>query len=142
MEEVPEKELLRRTEGGLDYLLRKYLRVWIWSIIFGLDTTLTLTLSTHSISGKYAFEISLVLVVPTLAAALAVIMSWLYLGRYLSRGLMPLLRPTPSGRDDDLAQTTEELRYLTLAMQFAIFSVVLRALGFLIEALFGSLDRF
>ncbi len=39
---------------GLDALLRKYLRVWIWSIIFGLDTTLTLTLSTQSFA-KYSF---------------------------------------------------------------------------------------
>jgi hypothetical protein len=137
------------TDNSIDYLLRKYLRVWIWSIIFGLDTTLTLSLTTQGFIGRYTLPTSLILAMPSLASAVLVIGSWFLLAQFLVVGLVPLLWPTPNSSDEPTqtpdktsTQTKDEVRYLTYAMLTAIFAVMLRAGGFLVEVTFGSLGRF
>jgi hypothetical protein len=120
--------------NDLDNLLRKYLRVWIWSIIFTVDATLAFILSTQAFVGKYTPNNALILITPTIGAAISLIASFYCLLLFLNQGLIPILRvaePESSG-----------LRYLTLAMQFSIFAVMMRSIGFVFEAVFGSLGRF
>jgi hypothetical protein len=124
----------------LGSLFRKYVRVWIWSIIFGLNTALTLSFSTQNFLGRYNIQISSIIAIPTILAALTVIISWSFLSIYLRRSLIPLL--WLSQADESLDNNPQELRYLSVAMQFAIYAVVFRAVGVLVEAVFGSLGKY
>jgi hypothetical protein len=138
-------------KAQMDSLLRKYIRVWIWSILFGLNTTLTLSLTVQRFGDRYVAGIALVLAIPSLISAAANIFSWSYLALFLRKGLMPLLMPEPHRPEyqSDVEQYQSDVehesathtRYLYTAMLFAIFAVISRAFGFLVEATFSSLGN-
>jgi len=144
------------TMNGIEVLFRKYARIWIWSIIFGLDTTLSLTFSTQSFA-RYNLQVSLILAVPLLASAAALVVSWFALSQFLTRSLLPLLKE--SAVEDETDHVIEDeirlaivsdaakardlrLRLLNLAVEYAIVAIILRVVGFGLEAIFGSLGKF
>src|SRR4051812_5064376 len=133
MTETPQDNSVEEVRSSIDILLQKYLRVWIWSIIFGLNSTLTLTLSTQTIVGKYNSFVSLILSIPLIMAAFTIILSWYFLLLFMKTNLMPLLGfHYYSGK---FSGEERSYRYLYAAFQFSIFAVMLRAFGIIFEAI-------
>jgi hypothetical protein len=131
-------------EGTLDRLMRQYIRVWIWSIIFGLNTSLLYTFVSGGGSfggSKYDFNISLVLLLPTALSGSLLIFSWSFLLRYLYLGILPMLYS--EGDENHIEYTRYEYaRLLWLAMLYTILSVAFRFLGSIVANVFESLSRF
>jgi hypothetical protein len=132
----------RPSDHALDDLVKKYLRVWVWSIVFGLDTALTLSLSTQVFVGKYPLTTTFILAIPAILSASFVIFSWWFLSVYLTLGLLPLLITNREGDRDLEFWNVKSIRYLQWAMQFSIFAVIFRVLGIIIEVIFGSLRMY
>lgn len=131
--------------SDLNQSLSKYLRVWIWSIIFGLDTTLTLTLQAGGSFGKYLPFIAFILVIPNILSAIMVIVSWIYLLRFMLRAIIPLIKLDQASYDELVSRNTltqVHVFYLRTAMQAAILAIVLKAFGILFESLFAGLGRY
>ena len=135
-------------ESSFDDLMRKYLRVWIWSIIFGLNTTLVFTTSS-SYLGKYNFFNSIVLPSPYVASVLVSLISWFYLLLYLRGSLLPMIYNDSSSSDrSSLSQdisanwtASYHQKLLMFAMTYSILAIFLRVVGFVFTVLFDSLGR-
>lgn len=124
-------------DNSLDRLIRRYLRVWIWSIIFGFNSAVAYnTLSSGFYGGKYNLVVSAVLVAPSAVSVILSLVSWSFLLQYLDRSLLPLI-----SRKD---APTEDANYKLLyhSMLYTIIAIAFRLAGFLIQAVFDSLSRF
>ena len=76
---VPVKE--RQTGGGgLEQLLRRYIGVWIWSVLVGLNTGVTLAFSNYREYSQWGV-LAVFVLLPALVAMLAAIGAWIELAK-------------------------------------------------------------
>ena len=149
-DEMPDEPRPEAKEGAktgleifIDLSFRKYLKIWIWSIVFGLNTSLLYTLTGGLLSGRYNLEVSIVLLLPMTLGGLLQIVSWFSLLRYLQLSLIPMLLQEYNDSDPSSQKKQDkDAGLLMLAMRYSILSVIVRLAGSIFELIFGSLVRY
>src|SRR6266404_2574434 len=71
-------------------LINRYISVWVWSILFGLTTSLSFTITNVRNIGRFG-ELSLVIGAFYLLSALFVFRAWFILLEYLRNFLIPMI---------------------------------------------------
>jgi hypothetical protein len=122
--------------GNLDMLLRKYIAVWLWSILFGGTTGLTYTLISYS-SGDHWGHLGLVLGAMTACGIYVLLLAWFYLYIYLKNHLIPVV---VMGKDiEDPSFLERGGRILTRAYMLMIIAGVIglstKAVQYLFQAI-------
>ena len=114
-----------------DRLLRKYVAVWLWSILFGTTTGVIFFFMNYRPSGDWR-ELSLIYAYCVAIGGSASILSWVVLLRYLTRWLLP----------EVLAGPPDASRLLKLAVQFLISAVLVGVVLSMSQLLLQALGRF
>jgi hypothetical protein len=119
------------------------MRVWIWSIIFGLNTSSLYAFVSGGgfFGGKYSVDISFVILLPSVISGLLLIGSWVLLLRYLNLSILPMIYAEDKSRQDQYSKY-EHARLLWLAMLYTILAMAFRFFGSIFSNIFESLSRF
>src|SRR5437867_8211561 len=83
-----------------EVLLRKYVAVWLWSILFGGTTGLTYTMISFSTGERWG-SLALSLAVATLFGIYLLALAWLQLYRYLQYFLIPYVLVGRRAEEED-----------------------------------------
>ncbi len=134
---MPEPPVAPETSIIVDSVLKKYVRVWLWSILFGTGTWL-LFAAGLSLSGSG--RSGLVGAVLSAASLVAAALSWVDLFRAFQVYLLPVfITSTASSDADGLALFG---RYLRRAFLLLIVAVLARACVPVIDALSVGVFQF
>lgn len=87
--EPPTRGTLDPLDVRIDRVLNKYMSVWLWSIVFGAATGVSLTFANYRVFGEWS-RLGIVLVPLVAIGGLAALMSWYFLLQYLVMFLLPL----------------------------------------------------
>lgn len=124
-----------RPEGGLDGLLKKYVAVWLWSIIFGATTGASYSYLTIRTDRNWG-PLGLLLAILIILGVLSVTVTWVGLLRYLRHCLLPWFL---GGEDeDDVEQSYLASTFLLRSVRGIILAVVFRLLIVVAELTFAS----
>ena len=116
--------------SALDRLLSKYVTVWIWSILIGINSGITFSLASYSARGTWG-PLTFLPLALTLIGIISAILSWVYLLNYLSRFIIPSF--FLERREDP-----RHSRLLRLSVQAIIFAVGARLLVSVVDLLYAS----
>jgi hypothetical protein len=124
------------TSPGFEELLRKYLAVWLWSILFGGTTGLTYTMLSFY-SGERWGPLGLPLSALTAVAIFFLLIAWSYLYLYLRDFLIPdVLIGRQRGESVDRSRGEHILRRAYLMMIVSgVAGLLTRLLRFLLQSL-------
>jgi hypothetical protein len=120
-------------ENNLDKLLRKYISIWIWSILFGTASALT-----YSIFSTRPFErwgtLSVLFVAIYAYLIVALILAWLYLYKYLVKYILPKFFPLQESEQNEF-ELNKMAFFLKRSFTYLFIAAFLRILMPLIESL-------
>jgi glucan phosphoethanolaminetransferase (alkaline phosphatase superfamily) len=119
---------------NLDALLRKYLSVWLWSILFGGATTLTFSLVNIRDYEKWGMLTSVTSMLLAISIVFLVI-AWMALFQFLKTYLIGTVFV---GRDeeDDSKKREKSGRYLSMSFYALIMAGILRLMIELTKQIF------
>jgi hypothetical protein len=117
-------------EPQWDRLLRKYVAVWLWSILFGTTTGVIFFFMNYRPSGDWR-EISLIYAYLVAIGGLTAILGWFVLLRYLTDWLLP----------DILGPAIIPSRRLKLAVQLLIIAVFVGLMLSMSQLILQALGR-
>jgi hypothetical protein len=126
----------------IDRVLSKYISVWLWSILFGVNSGLTFSYLSSTFRDWGSLSILLVAIL-----AIAVIFSiqaWRYLLSYLTRYLLPkFFSPRRMRLTEDSEQFEERAAYDLRRAALAMFVVAsFRAVAEITDLLFAATSGF
>jgi hypothetical protein len=119
--------------SNLDRILSKYVTIWVWSILVGLNTTVTFSL----VSGvRSRGPEALTLIGPVLLlGVLAALVAWYFLIRYLHFFVVPnFFWNLP----EDLARDPRSWQPIQRAGSFMLIALAFRLLLVLLDFVFSS----
>ena len=138
MDESPQRSATTETSQStaeFERLLRKYLAVWLWSILFGGTTGLTYTMISFSTGERWGV-LGLSLAVSTFFAICLLAMAWWQLYTYLRGFLIPQVLLGQQVGDDASIRGGQILGRAYLLMILAgIVGLSTRALQYIFQAL-------
>jgi hypothetical protein len=113
--------VVKPTSSDLERMFRKYVSVWVWSVIFGMNTGLTFNLTTQT---QRWGDRGLVLVGIYLVSVITITLSWIALLGYLSDPIIPALAGRIDSKENYLPSSRVFLLHRALAL--AIVATFLR----------------
>lgn len=106
-------------------LLRKYVSVWIWSILMGV--TISVAISFVSVrSSAVRGLVGIALAFPILAGVAAAYGGLMQLLQYLRRHIIPTFLHSGSEREEHANNSEQTAHHLYLALRFLIYAITLR----------------
>jgi len=104
-------------------LVNRYISVWVWSILFGLATSLSFAISNVRNAGRFG-DLSLVVTSLYLVSGLFVLSAWFTLLRYLRTFLIPMIFSGSEGPFSHGPIVFRNLYYALLSLIMAIIGLM------------------
>jgi hypothetical protein len=124
------KDVKRESDNGsdLERILAKYVTIWVWSILVGINTTVTLSF----VSGVRSRGPEVMLLIGPLFAVgvLATLAAWYFIVNYLRIFIVPNFFWTSSG---DLEKDPRAWRSIRLIGSFLFYAITFRLLLVLLD---------
>lgn len=128
-------QLVNSPAGPWELLLRKYVHVWLWSILFGTSTGLLYTLTDFRVGDWKG--LGFLITIPAVLAAILALQSWLHLYSALRVYLLPEFTGTRKPDEKVFSwHLTRSFFYLILA---SVFRIAIGIIDFALSTL-GSLS--
>jgi hypothetical protein len=116
-------------------LINRYISVWVWSILFGLTTSLSFTITNVRNIGRFG-ELSLVIGALYLVSALFVFHAWFILLGYLRNLLIPMI----FSRSERAFSQVEPIVFRKLST--ALASLILALMSLMVASVLGAALEF
>lgn len=118
-------------DSNLDKILKKYISVWIWSIIFGAAYSLTSNIFLTKSFDKWG-PLSILFILIYTYLVIFLLLSWINLYRYLVRFILPKFFLLKNELDENETKLTNN--FLRRSFMFLIIAAFLRILIPLVES--------
>jgi hypothetical protein len=113
-------------------LLRKYVSVWIWSILMGV--TISVAISFVGVrSSAVRGLVGVALAFPILAGVIAAYGGLMHLLQYLRHHIIPTFLGDSSEREEYIENSERTAFHLYLALKFLIYAILLRLITAALE---------
>lgn len=123
-----------------DEVIRKYMKIWIWSILFGANSTLTYALSSTFVRENWGV-LAIGVAVTAFYGVILVLISWRYLINFFSKSILPSLFS-----NEEYKFSNDELKthaaYLERALKFMVYASIIMFLTKIIEIILISFNKY
>jgi hypothetical protein len=126
--------------GWIDGVASRYFTIWVWSIVIGVATTTTLSLTNYYIRSKGEFLALLIASLFSLSAG-SLLFAWYAIIRFFDAYILRLFvgEPIDDRSLDALHQRKRAGRYLETSVRFAFLGLAFRLTLSLADILLGSI---
>jgi len=107
-----------------DYLISKYIAIWIWSIILGINATFTYRLIVNVVPGRDWGSLGLPMILLNIIALVVMLNSWRSLYLFLSEYIIPRIFPNDEGKVNLLELNAKSL-FLKKSFNYIISAAVI-----------------
>lgn len=116
-----------------DRIISKYISIWIWSIIFGVNATITFSL-VQVIPGREWGILVLAPVMIMLYGFILILFSWHYIYKYLKEYIIPRYFPLDN-EELDVLKLNQSAGYLLKAFRYMMYAAFITILVKIIQTI-------
>jgi hypothetical protein len=135
-----------RPAGWIERVASRYFSIWVWSIVVGVSTTTTLSLTNYFIRSKGSF-LSILIAPLFFMSAMSLLMGWYGTVRFFDTFILQLFTGDPPDYERYSSEDLEKRhyydryragRFLSMSVRFAVIGVAFRLLLSLADILLSG----